>query len=149
MTIDGVNNTQKAQFSQPANNPGILKSFADEKPNTVFSNGIKAQTELDGEISYIPSEQKTEEPEQMSRKEAKKWLKEYRKENDCSRKEAKAAFEKEFGYKVPSSMLMKGLRANLIGIIPIAGFLALTGDAISNGKLGIQRFIETGSFKKS
>ena len=146
MDINGVNQTAKVQ----AETAGISNDAAAEKTenlNSVFEQKPKLAIPDTDLPEALPLHE--QEPEQLTRKQAKEWIKEYREKTGCSKKEAKAAFKEEFGYKVPSSMLMKGLRANLIGIIPIAGFLALTGDAISNGKLGIQRFIETGSFKRS
>ena len=146
MDINGVNQTAKIVQPETTSiqNDAAAKS---EKLNSVFEQKPKLAIPDTDLPEALPLHE--QEPEQLTRKQAKEWIKEYREKTGCSKKEAKAAFKEEFGYKVPSSMLMKGLRANLIGIIPIAGFLALTGDAISNGKLGIQRFIETGSFKRS
>lgn len=146
MTINGVNQTAKIVQPETTSiqNDAAAKS---EKLNSVFEQKPKLAIPDTDLPEALPLHE--QEPEQLTRKQAKEWIKEYREKTGCSKKEAKAAFKEEFGYKVPSSMLMKGLRANLIGIIPIAGFLALTGDAITKGKLGIQQFIETGSFKRS
>ena len=146
MTINGVNQTAKIVQPETTSiqNDAAAKS---ENLNSVFEQKPKLAIPDTDLPEALPLHE--QEPEQLTRKQAKEWIKEYREKTGCSKKEAKAAFKEEFGYKVPSSKFMKGLRFNLVGMIPIAGWLALTGDAITKGKLGIQQFIETGSFKRS
>lgn len=47
--------------------------------------------------------------QKMSRKVAKAWVKQYQEDNNCSKKEAKAAFKEQFGYNVPASFFKKVL----------------------------------------
>lgn len=146
MTINGVNQTAKIVQPETTSiqNDAAAKS---ENLNSVFEQKPKLAIPDTDLPEALPLHE--QEPEQLTRKQAKEWLKAYREETGCSKKEAKAAFEEEFGYKVPSSAFMKGLRFHLVGLIPVAGGLALGGDLVTKGKLGVQRFIETGSFKKS
>ena len=91
--------------------------------NSVYGDDIKPKTEKEGEISYVPKEPvNQEETKKMTYKDAKKWLKQYKKEHDCSKKEARAAFEAEFGYKFPRSQFVNTLNSvsqdvNLFNIV--------------------------------
>ena len=147
MDINGVNQTAKIAQTETAGISNDAAAAKSANPNSVFEQKSKLvipEAELPEELPV-----QEQEPEQLTRKQAKEWLKAYREETGCSKKEAKAAFKEEFGYKVPSSAFMKGLRFHLVGLIPVAGGLALGGDLVTKGKLGVQRFIETGSFKRS
>lgn len=117
-----------------------------EKLNSIFNNNTKvSQKESDSQLS----EQEIQ-PEKMTRKEANNWVKAYRKEHGCSKKEAQAAFESEFGYKVPSSMFAKALRSSLSSTMALLMFPFTIADGISHGKLGItdklDHFVEEGNF---
>lgn len=69
----------------------------------------------------------------MSRKEAKAWVKAYRKEHNCSKKEAKAAFEKEFGYEYPKANT-KWIGFTGLGVFAAAiASLAIFGGGSSSG----------------
>ena len=74
----------------------------------------------------------------MSRKEAKAWVKEYMTSNGCSKKEAKEAFQKEFGYSMPLSVLQKAGR--FLALNNPIGFLATVVDEATDGKLGVKKF---------
>ena len=79
--------------------------------------------------------------EKLSRKEAKKWIKNYQKEHNCSKSEAKKAFERTFGYKVPSSKIQRlGKGLLLIAMSPIALPLGLI-DTAAKGNLGFNKAI--------
>ena len=72
----------------------------------------------------------------MSRKEAKAWMKAYSKEHGVSKKEAKEAFEREFGYCPAESKTQRFFKGLLmLGMSPVAIPLQIT-DELSGGKLG-------------
>lgn len=149
MSIDGVNGIKQTATaaSSAAQNDGTANK--PEKMNSVFQEtktalAIAAEESIK-EISVPENQQKTEK---ISRKDAKEWIKKYIEETGCSKKEAKAAFEQEFGYKMPSSNFAKILRVGLTGIISPIMFPFLVADTISNGKLGtndaLNKFIKEG-----
>ncbi len=142
MTINGVNQTTKVVQSEAAGVQNDGAAVKSDNPNSVFEHKTKLAPEAD-----IPEELpvQAQEPEQMSRKEAKQWIKAYREQTGCSKKEAKAAFEQEFGYKMPRSeyanQLLKGLRAILIGGNPVGLVVGLAHPK------GMENFIETGKWE--
>lgn len=142
MTIDGVNGVKQIV---PAETAGVQNSETTAKADKPVSVFIENKNSLAVEAHEIPKEipmpENVAETEQMSRKEAKNWVKAYREEHGCSKKEAKAAFEQEFGYKMPSSNFTKTLRSYLItGNIPglIVGFTHSAEER--------KNFVETGKW---
>ena len=64
--------------------------------------------------------------------------------DSCSKKEAIEAFKEQFGYSYPLSFGQKLGRLFLVTISPIPGLSgAVTGvlDKLTNGKLGIKKFV--------
>ena len=143
MTINGVNQTQKVVQSETPKMENDGSAVKPDSPNSVFEHKTKLAPEAN-----LPEEipAQAQEPEQMSRKEAKQWIKAYREQTGCSKKEAKAAFEQEFGYKMPRSeygkRLLKGLRMALIGGNPIGLAVGLTHSAEER-----ENFVETGKWE--
>ena len=148
MTLEGINSAKtimesaSVKVAETESEQQERMGTVNSKLNSVYGDEIKPKTEKEGEISYIPKDPaggEVEKEEKMSRKEAKKWLKQYREENDCSKKEAKAAFEAEFGYEFPDSKFVKYLRnavlnGSMFGVI-VGAFH--TGEERDN-------FVETG-----
>lgn len=140
MTIYGVNGAKQIV---PAETTGVQNNGTAAKtdiPNCIWTENT-AQPAAEPEEKEIPTPDNEAETEKMSRKEAKNWVKAYREEHGCSKKEAEAAFEQEFGYKMPSSKFMKHLRASLIELT-IPGFIiGLTHSAEER-----KNFVETGKW---
>ncbi len=139
MTINGVNQTTKVVQSEAAGVQNDGAAVKSDNPNSVFEHKTKLAPEAD-----IPEELpvQAQEPEQMSRKEAKQWIKAYREQTGCSKKEAKAAFEQEFGYKMPSSEFVKSIRCallngNLVGVLV----------GMTHSKEERENFVETGKWE--
>lgn len=119
-------------------------STSQEQVYTITENEKKDLIKSYREMGYSRKEAKklfesnTTTIEKMSRKEAKKWVKEYMANTGCTKKKAKEAFQKEFGYSMPLSELQKFRRtlalANPVGVI--ADFI----DRATGGKLGIKKF---------
>ncbi len=146
MTLEGINSAKTimdaagVKVAETEKEQQERMGAVNSKLNSVYGDEIKPKAEKEGEISYLPKEPANpEETEKMSRREAKEWLKQYREENDCSKKEAKAAFEAEFGYEFPDSKFVKYLRnavlnGSMFGVI-VGAFH--TGEERDN-------FVETG-----
>lgn len=113
MTIDGVNSAKTIMETagiKVADTATIRKERANhivkKMMNSIYEDVIRQNVAKEDEISYLPKESKTiMTVEKMARKDAKVWIKQYREEYSCSKKEAKAAFEAEFGYKFPGISL--------------------------------------------
>lgn len=108
MTINGITGSKQViceDTTDVKKNESTAKSV---QLNSVFEKktNLAQKAELP---EKLPVPQKEEEPQKMSRKEAKEWIKQYKEEHGCSKKEAKAAFHQEFGYKIPKSEFMKRL----------------------------------------
>ncbi len=137
MSIDGVNNTNQIV---PLESKGVQNeelSAIPPKLNSVFENKpqISAEVKLPDELPELKN------PVKMTSKEAKNWVKAYREEHGCSKKEAKAAFEAEFGYKMPRKGFMQYLRQTVFSTIPGAVL-----GMIHSGK-EVDNWIETGHWK--
>ena len=100
MALDGVNGTSGAN---PSDFPRLRHAGKSQKQEQPASIWIKSNDEANTANIAAPNQK-------MSRKEAKAWVKEYQESNNCSKKEAKAAFKEKFGYDVPASFWKKALR---------------------------------------
>lgn len=121
-------------ISLPAKNDNNATSSETESTaSTSKTNNTTATTTTSATTSTAQNNEDVAENGQMSRKEAKAWVKAYRKEHNCSKKEAKAAFEKEFGYEYPKANT-KWIGAAGLGVF-IAGIasLAIFGGGSSSG----------------
>ena len=100
MALDGLNGTSGAN---PSDFPRLRHAGESQKQEQPASIWIKSNDEANTANIAAPNQK-------MSRKEAKAWVKEYQESNNCSKKEAKAAFKEKFGYDVPASFWKKALR---------------------------------------
>lgn len=150
MGLDGMGSLSGAQKStgvdfSPTQNAEAEKTESKSKESIFTRNDRKAWiAEHKEEYGSKKAARKAfdeqfEEIDKMSRKEAKAWVKEKMAETGCSKKEAKAMFKQEFGYDVPMSRFTKMLRAAVLEN-PI-GMLLFAADGISDGKVGIHKFI--------
>lgn len=113
MNVNGINaadqiltaNTQLQAQTQKTDdtNEKLAKGLAGDGGNEVAGE-IKAKEPTDEELMA--------QNEKMSHKEAKEWLKQYREETGCSKREAREAFKSEFGYEVPRSKFVLQMRAS-------------------------------------
>lgn len=123
---------------------GSQENESPQKLDTITPNERKALIKYYQEQGYSKKEaeelfeSKADKIDKMSRKEAKKWCKEYMEKNRCSKKEAREAFKQEFGYSVPLSAFQKTLRLSAINN-PI-GIVVGIADSFANGKLGFKKF---------
>ena len=135
MALEGIDAAKQITTINTEKNAGT-SSVKEEKLNSAFGDEIKTKNEMEGEISYLPKDPVSadvEKQDKMSRKEAKEWLKQYREENGCSKKEAKAAFEAEFGYKFPMNKFAKGMAMIGLQLVMVPGAIL---DLCTGGKLG-------------
>lgn len=128
---------EENNISLPAKNAS--SSSVSRKQNTTSnSSSVTASTTVstsktDAESNQVSGNSK------MSRKEANAWIKNYRKEHNCSKKEAKEAFKNTFGYEVPKRDL------SWIGLAGVGAFIAtlatvfLTGKGSSSAALNAQK----------
>ena len=115
----------------------------EEEAPSIFM-GAKSQPAETAEEETAVKDEAPAETGEMTRKEAKAWIKAYRKEHPgTSKKEARAAFEAEFGYKMPSSKFVQGLRTGLLFGNAVGALISLIG-----GKERSENFIEHGRFRK-
>lgn len=96
MALDGVNG---ANGARRVNSSGLYQVGETQKQKQSASIWIESH----GESFPATPKQK------MSRSTAKAWVKEYQESNNCSKKEAKAAFQAQFGYEVPAGFFKKAL----------------------------------------
>ena len=124
MALDGINSAkQTAGINAAETNTEQqerITAAGKKGMNSVYGDDIKPKTEKEGEISYAPKDPENKEnTDKMSHDEASEWIRQYKKEHDCSRKEAKAAFEEKFGYECPMSGWAKTIRTILLnGTLP-------------------------------
>ena len=119
---------------------------------------------IDTGIGKTQAQEEPTDETKMTHKEAKAWVKNYMEQNGCTKKEAKKAFEKEFGYYYPSSPAAKVGRAAAVGLAPVvtgpaAPFVSMgvsveilrEGPVVDkeNSKTPILNFIRTGHFNKT
>lgn len=101
------------------------------KTSNTAANTVISPTANTVSTSETQNDEDAAENGKMSRKEAKAWVKAYRESHNCSKKEAKAAFEKEFGYEYPKNKTFS-LGNITVGVIA-AGILAASAKAIGRG----------------
>ena len=84
MTLEGINSAKTimesagVKVAETESEQQERMGTVNSKLNSVYGDEIKPKTEKEGEISYIPKDPaggEVEKEEKMSRKEAKKWLK--------------------------------------------------------------------------
>ncbi len=139
LEVNKANNIQPQPQALSANN----SVRAEAESPSIFMNGKQEAVEVRNDEAALDVNT-PEKTDQMTRKEAKAWIKEYREQHPgTSKKEAKAAFEAEFGYKMPSSKFVKILRKALLQGNFIGSIVSVAG-----GKERTENFIDYGYFKK-
>lgn len=118
-----------------------IRKYAQEHNSDIPVKGNVSSSSTSAASSGTASSTKTAHSERMTRKQAKAWMKEYSRQNKCSKKEAKAAFEEQFGYKVPDSKFTRAMKCMLLAAMsPVAVPLGIA-DQLAHGKLGFNKSV--------
>lgn len=114
MAISGVNGSDGVYPQGGSSSNRTVNNQNQEEPSIFSARHKDSQT---------TSSQSIITANKMTRSTADAWLKKYQEENNCSEKEAKVAFKKQFGHDIPDSTavkILKDVAGALLGGIPLS-----------------------------